>query len=76
MTPVWDETFEINVKNTADDIVIEVMDDDIGTDEKLGETTVKLSTLCTGNNIETWIEIQWKGKDVGQVHLQGTWHPK
>lgn len=75
-TPVWNETFEFDVKNTADDLVIEVLDDDVGSDEKVGETTIKLSSFCIGTGIDTWIDIQWKGKGVGQVHLQSFWHPK
>jgi hypothetical protein len=58
MTPVFNQTFEIDVKNIADNITIEVFDDDIGKDEKLGESTMKLSALCVANGIDNWFEIQ------------------
>ena len=45
------------MKNIADEMTIEVLDDDIGKDEKLGETTIKLSTLCVSDSIDTWIDV-------------------
>jgi len=46
MAPVFNETFCIDVKNIAEIMKIEVLDDDIGKDEKLGELTIKVSALC------------------------------
>lgn len=64
-------------------MTLEVMDDDIGSDDKVGETTVKLSAYCIPNGIDTWIDIKWRdktvgwqGKVVGQVHLKSVWHPR
>lgn len=63
------------MKNTADDINIEVMDDDFGKDEKLGESAVKLSAFCIDNGIDNWFDVQLKGKVVGQVHFRSVWLP-
>jgi len=46
-------------------MTLEVMDDDIGSDDKVGETTVKLSAYCIANGIDTWIDIKWRDKTVG-----------
>ena len=75
MTPVFNETFLIDVKNIADEMKIEVLDDDIGKDEKLGETTIKLSTLCVSDAIDTWIDVQSEGEVAGRIHLKSDWNP-
>lgn len=63
------------MKNIADEMTIEVLDDDIGKDEKLGETTIKLSTLCVSDAIDTWIDVQIEGEVTGRIHLKSDWNP-
>ena len=48
------------MKNIADDMTFEVMDDDFGADEKIAEpTTLKLSAFCVGTGIDNWFDVQW-----------------
>ena len=62
------------MKNIADDMTFEVMDDDFGADEKIAEpTTLKLSAFCVGTGIDNWFDVQWEGKVVGQIHLKSVW---
>ena len=67
--PVWDETFDLEVKYVGDDLVLEVMDEDVTTNDHVGSTTIKLSALCSNGGIDEWFEIQHKGKVAGKVHL-------
>ena len=74
-TPVWNQTFNIDVKYIGDDMTIQCFDEDPGSDDKIGEATVKLSAFCVGNGIDDWFAIQHKGKSAGQVHLKAVWKP-
>ena len=44
-------------------------------DDKVGETNIKASSLCSGAGIDDWFPIQYKGKQSGQLHLKSTWRP-
>ena len=53
-TPVWNQTFNIDVKYIGDDLTIQVFDEDPGSDDKVGESTVKLSAFCVNHGIDDW----------------------
>ncbi len=74
-TPVWNQTFNIDVKYIGDDLHLEVYDEDPGSDDKIGEATFKLSALCVGNGIDEWFQIAYRGKQSGQVHVKSVWKP-
>ncbi len=42
---------------------------------QVGESTIKISSLCVNNGIDEWFPIQHKGKQSGQVHLKSVWKP-
>jgi len=44
---------------------IEVYDSDVGSDDKVGEATIKLSALCVNNGIDDWFQIAYRGKSSG-----------
>jgi len=67
--------FDIDVKYIGDDISIRVLDEDVAASDLIGETTFKLSSLCTNTGIDEWFPIQYKGKSSGQVHIKSTWKP-
>ena len=75
-TPTWNQTFNIDVKYIGDDLTIQVFDEDPGSDDKIGESTVKLSAFCVNHGIDDWFMIQHKGKSAGQFHLKGVWKPQ
>ena len=56
-------------------MTIEVFDSDVGSDDKVGEATVKLSALCVNNGIDDWFQIAYRGKSSGSVHLKSVWKP-
>lgn len=55
----------MEVKYIGDDLTIMVMDEDIGKDDKVGETKIKLSSLCMNGGMDDWFEISHKGKKAG-----------
>ena len=63
------------MKYVGDDLTIAVFDEDPGSDDKVGEATIKLSAFCVGTGIDDWFQIAYKGKQSGQVHLKGVWKP-
>ena len=70
-TPVWNETFEVDVKYIGDNLTLRIMDEDVTTSDTVGEAVIKLSALCMGGGIDEWFEIQFEGKTAGKVHLKG-----
>ena len=54
---------------------MEVFDEDPGSDDKIGEATVKLSAFCVNGGIDDWFGIAYKGRSSGQVHLKAVWKP-
>ena len=69
--PVWNEHFDIDVKYVGDDMWIQVCDQDTMSFDVVGETTIKLSALCSGAITDEWFPIQYKGKESGKIHLKG-----
>ena len=73
--PEWNEAFDIDVKYVGDDMIIVVWDKCSEGDDKVGETNIKASSLCSGTGIDDWFPLLYKGKAVGQLHLKSTWSP-
>ncbi len=42
---------------------------------QVGEVTVKVSSLCTNGGMDEWFQLQYKGKNSGQLHIKSVWHP-
>ena len=74
-TPVFNQTFNIDVKYVGDDMTIQVFDEDVGSDDVVGVATIKLSALCVNNGIDEWFQIAHKGKSAGSVHFKSVWKP-
>ncbi len=74
--PKWHgECFEIDVKYIGDDMTVKVMDEDVGADDLVGESKIKLSSFCVNGGLDEWYEIYFEGKPAGKVHFRGEWHP-
>lgn len=75
-TPKWvGEVFTIDVKYIGDDITMQAYDEDPGSDDLIGESTLKISSLTTNGGIDEWFDIAFKGKKSGAIRLKGTWTP-
>ena len=61
------------MKYVGDDITIQVFDEDVGSDDIIGDVTFKLSALCIGNGMDEWFAIAHRGKAAGQIHLKSVW---
>ena len=63
------------MKYIGDDMTVKVMDDDIGADDKVGASKIKLSSFCINGGFDEWYEIYYKGEPAGKIHLSAEWHP-
>ena len=52
-------------------MTITVMDEDVGTDDKVGSTVIKLASLCINGGLDEWYQCFHKGKNCGSIHLRG-----
>ena len=74
-TPVWNQTFDLDIKYIGDDIQVTVLDEDITESDTIGSCMFKPSTLCVPGGITEWFDLQWKGKKAGQIQIKGVWTP-
>ena len=56
-TPRWGDSFEIRVENLNDDIRFTIMDEDVGSDDKVGWGIVSYANLCFNNGVKEWFSI-------------------
>ena len=56
-TPVWDETFDLDIRYVGDDLQLDIMDEDIISNERIGSAIVKVSALCTNGGVDEWFEV-------------------
>merc|ERR1711953_1274710 len=61
-TPKWDQIFDIDVKYIGDDMTVKVFDEDVTSSDLVGETTIKLSSLCVNGGLDEWYTIGYQGK--------------
>jgi len=72
-SPVWNETFHFQLKpDQAKDIVLTLMDDDIGFDDHMGRATISKVDLPEYSEQEKYLEIPIKKNDqiTGLVHIR------
>ena len=74
-TPVWNETFTVDVKYIGDDLTMQVYDEDPGADDIVGQACIKLSAFCTPGGIDEWYQIAHNGRSSGQVHIKALFKP-
>ena len=56
-------------------MIIQVFDKCMEGDDKVGETSIKASSLCTVGGIDEWFPVHYKGEETGRLHLKSTWTP-
>jgi len=66
---------DIDVKYVGDDMTVQIFDEDVIGSELVGETVIKLASLCIGSGLDEWFGIQYKGKSSGTVNLRSEWTP-
>lgn len=57
----------MNIKYTGDDLQLDVYDEDVVSNDRIGSCNIKLTALCV--TADEWFEIQHKGKSAGRVRL-------
>ena len=74
-TPVWNETFDLNVRQINDDILLRVMDENVNANTEIGTCSLKLAALCVNGGLENWWPISFGPKQAGRIHMIAEWFP-
>ena len=74
-TPKWNQAFNIEVKDTDDDISIKVLDEDVRNDDVVGGATFKISSLCSEGGFNRWLPIYYEDAEAGDINLKCVWTP-
>lgn len=73
-TPVWKETLEFAVQNRASDSIrFRCMDEDLFSDDIIGEATVQIQYLLKEEGFRLWIPVYYKEKKAGEIQLEARW---
>lgn len=66
--PNWNESLVFS-RTVEDILLIAVMDDDIGRDDLVGETTFPLARMAGMGTFEDWLQLSYKGRRAGEVRV-------
>ena len=73
--PKWNQTFDIVVHSTADDMTVVVWDEEVMSDDLVGEATIRIADLIAGGSgsAGAWLDIYYKKQKAGQVLMKCNW---
>ena len=75
--PKFGDEFEMDVKYIGDDLTMRIMTkNSIMSDSKVGEATIKISSMCVPGGIDDWWVVNADGGEGGKIHFNCTWEPK
>lgn len=75
-TPKWEnQDFEFEILDEMDQIEMDIMDEDVTVDDKVGSTFLNVGNLIVKGGVNDWFEIYHKKKSAGTVHLVTKWFP-
>ena len=74
-TPVWNETFEMELYDVNDTLELTVWEEDTTTYDLVGNLKMELPGLLKKDPWDTWLEIFYKKESAGKVHIEATWQP-
>ena len=70
LNPKWNEHSVLPVYGELKDVVINVLDDDLASTEKVASVTFEVSQFTRGNIIDGWFDLKnKKGKECGKIKL-------
>ena len=73
--PEWNETFEIDIKDTKKLLEITVRDSQTFTDRDIGATSIRVDKLTEGSTIEKGWPLKFGKENAGTLNLKSEWIP-
>ena len=74
--PVFQETWELDVKYLGDELQIGVWDHEpIGKDDHIGSVTIKMAAICVDGLTDNWFDLMHKNKKAGRICFSSKWEP-
>ena len=76
-TPKWNQVFDINVEDARDDLAIVIWDEDVMSDDKVGECKIGIQEIIANAQgpAGAWLDIFHKSKQAGSVLFKANWVP-
>ena len=71
---MWNETFNIPVESMAEEVKLTCLDEDLMTNDLVGQTAVTMSTLCTGA-VRKWIPLFYKSQVSAELLVDTIYTP-
>ncbi|TNV75905.1 hypothetical protein FGO68_gene12520 [Halteria grandinella] len=71
--PNWNETFELDICSVNDEIKLVAKDENIISDDFIGQAFIKVSSLIMNNGVRDWFVLSYQDKQAGQILLETQW---
>ena len=75
--PVWNQTFEIDIKDTKKFLEVSVRDEQTFSDREIGSTSIRVDMLCDGSSpiLEKGWPLKFEEENAGTLNLKTEWIP-
>ena len=74
-TPCWNECIELEISDISDDILLRVMDENVGSNTEIGRCSIKLAAMCVSGGLDSTWSLAFGNKRAGKIHIHGEWEP-
>ena len=71
--PTWNESFELDIKSVNDEIKLCAKDENIISNDFIGQAFIKVSSLIMNNGVRDWFVLSYQEKQAGQILLETQW---
>ncbi|MFE2554339.1 C2 domain-containing protein [Streptomyces sp. NPDC059355] len=71
----WNETFTFTAQSTESDLDLQLMDDDLLKDDRIGRARIPVRDILIGETRESWYQVGEGSKARGEVLLKITGEP-
>lgn len=73
--PIWNDKFELEVMSMGDDIKFSCYDEDLWSQDLIGETSIRIAHLCDIKGTRKWLPLKFDKKKSGMVLLETKYTP-
>ena len=74
--PKWNESFEISVHSMDDVVKIRCEDEELITNDLVGETSIRMEKLCARMGFKGLLPIEFKHAKAGHIHIETKYTPE
>lgn len=75
VAPKWNDKFDIEIVSLEDEMKVECFDEDLFANDLIGDTSFKVSMLCSEQHTRKWLPLKFNGTKSGLVLMETIYTP-